>query len=79
MKVAFGHDNIGSQTFAENDDVCDKIISQIVKMIDRADLWIIQPKPKGRPVDNVFAASPCRPIAVSSFHPYPLPGDLDSF
>ena len=48
LEIAFRHNYIGSQTFAENDDVCDKIISQIVKMIDRADLWIIQPKPKRR-------------------------------
>ena len=48
LEIAFRHNYIGSQTFAENDDVCDKIISQIVKMIDRADLWVIQPKPKRR-------------------------------
>jgi len=49
LEIAFRHDYIGSETFEENDDVCDKIISQIVKMIDRADLWLIKPKCERRP------------------------------
>ena len=48
LEIAFRHDYIGRETFEENDDVCDKIISQIVKMIDRADLWVIKPKPQRR-------------------------------
>jgi four helix bundle protein len=49
LEIAFRHDYIASETFEENDDVCDKIISQIVKMIDRADLWVIKSKPQRRP------------------------------
>ena len=35
-------------TFETLDDACDKIISQIVKMIDQADRWIIKPMPSKR-------------------------------
>lgn len=48
LEIAFRHDYVENETFAENDDACDKIISQIVKMIDRADLWVIKPKPERR-------------------------------
>ncbi|MBV8276141.1 MAG: four helix bundle protein [Verrucomicrobia bacterium] len=48
LEIAFRHDHIESGAFEENDDVCDNIISQIVKMIDRADLWVIKPKPQRR-------------------------------
>ena len=48
LEIAFRHNYIANQTFAENDDVCDKIISQVVKMIDRADLWVIKAKPERR-------------------------------
>src|SRR5215469_4023315 len=39
---------IDRQTFEALDDKCDKIISQIVKMIDQADRWIIKPTPVKR-------------------------------
>ena len=48
LEIALRHDYIGSRIFEKHDDVCDKIISQIVKMIDRADLWLIKPKPQRR-------------------------------
>jgi four helix bundle protein len=48
LEIAFRHNYIEDRTFAENDDVCDKIIAQVVKMIDRADLWVIKPKPERR-------------------------------
>src|ERR1700738_1622822 len=48
LEIAFRHEYIDGETFEQDDDVCDKIISQIVKMIDRADLWIIKPKPQRR-------------------------------
>jgi four helix bundle protein len=38
LEIAFRHEYIDGETFEQDDDVCDKIISQIVKMIDRADL-----------------------------------------
>jgi four helix bundle protein len=44
LEIAFRHEYIDGETFEQHDDVCDKIISQIVKMIDRADLWVIKPK-----------------------------------
>ncbi len=48
LEIAFRHEYIDGETFEQNDDVCDKIISQIVKIIDRADLWVIKPKPQRR-------------------------------
>jgi len=48
LEIAFRHEYIDGETFEQDDDVCDKIISQIVTMIDRADLWIIKPKPQRR-------------------------------
>jgi four helix bundle protein len=48
LEIAFRHEYIDGETFEQHDDVCDKIISQIVKMIDRADLWVIKPKPHRR-------------------------------
>jgi len=48
LEIAFRHEYIDGETFEQQDDVCDKIISQIVKMIDRADLWVIKPKPQRR-------------------------------
>ena len=44
LEIAFRHEYIDGETFEQHDDVCDKIISQIVNMIDRADLWVIKPK-----------------------------------
>ena len=43
LEIAFNHGYIDRQTFEGLDDKCDKIISQIVKMIDQADRWIIEP------------------------------------
>ena len=48
LEIAFRHEYVDAETFEQQDDVCDKIISQIVKMIDRADLWVIKPKPQRR-------------------------------
>jgi four helix bundle protein len=48
LEIAFRHEYVDGETFEQQDDVCDKIISQIVKMIDRADLWVIKPKPQRR-------------------------------
>jgi len=48
LEIAFRHEYIDGEAFEQQDDVCDKIISQIVKMIDRADLWVIKPKPQRR-------------------------------
>ena len=48
LEIAFNHGYIDRQTFDALDDKCDKIISQIVKMIDQADRWIIKPVPVKR-------------------------------
>src|SRR5580692_3644167 len=48
LEIAFRHEYVDGETFEQQDGVCDKIISQIVKMIDRADLWAIKPKPQSR-------------------------------
>jgi four helix bundle protein len=43
LEICFHHRYIDRKTFEELDDVGDKIIAQIVKMIDQADRWIIKP------------------------------------
>ena len=48
LEIAFNHKYIDSQTFEALDDACDKIIAQVVKMIDQADRWIIKPVPGKR-------------------------------
>jgi four helix bundle protein len=48
LEIAFHHEYIDRETFEALDDACDKIISQIVKMIDQADRWIIKPSRNSR-------------------------------
>jgi four helix bundle protein len=43
LEIAFRHDYIDQHRFEQQDDVCDKIMAQIVKMIDQSDRWIIKP------------------------------------
>jgi four helix bundle protein len=45
LETAFNHEYIDRATFEALDDKCDKIISQIVKMIDQAGRWTIKPVP----------------------------------
>jgi four helix bundle protein len=52
LEIAFRHDYIDRETFEQQDDVCDKIIAQIVKMIDHSDLWIIKPTTRKRPANR---------------------------
>ena len=49
LEISFHHQYIDRETFEELDDACDKIISQIIKMIDQADRWIVKPGPTKRP------------------------------
>jgi four helix bundle protein len=42
IEIAFRHHYVSQQIFEELDDACDKILAQIVKMIDQADRWVIQ-------------------------------------
>jgi four helix bundle protein len=46
IEVAFRHHYLSQQVFEELDDACDKILAQIVKMIDQADRWAIQSQKK---------------------------------
>jgi four helix bundle protein len=48
LEIAFRHDYIDEQSFELQDDVCDKIMAQIVKMIDQSDRWIIKPSTRTR-------------------------------
>lgn len=40
VEIAFRHGYITQNVFAELDDACDKILAQIVRMIDHADRWV---------------------------------------
>ncbi|HSZ80259.1 MAG TPA: four helix bundle protein [Chthoniobacterales bacterium] len=42
IEIAFRQHYLSQQVFEELDDACDKILAQIVKMIDQADRWAIQ-------------------------------------
>ena len=48
LEIAYRHDYIDEQSFEQQDDVCDKIMAQIVKMIDQSDRWIIKPSTRTR-------------------------------
>jgi four helix bundle protein len=48
LEIAFRHDYIDEHSFTQQDDVCDKIMAQIVKMIDQSDRWIIKPSTRTR-------------------------------
>src|ERR1700726_4614862 len=43
-EIAFRHGYLNQEIFNEVDDACDKILAQIVKMIDQADRWVIKPR-----------------------------------
>ena len=58
LEIALNHKYIDGATFEALDDRCDKIISQIVKMIDRADRWIIKPAPVKRRSTRYHADTP---------------------
>ena len=45
-EIAFRHCYITQEVFAELDDACDKILAQIVRMIDQADRWVIKSRRK---------------------------------
>jgi four helix bundle protein len=46
IEIALWHGYIDQGTFEGLDDACDKIIAQVVKMIDQADKWVIRPPSK---------------------------------
>jgi four helix bundle protein len=44
-ELAWRSGYLKQETFAQLNDACDKIIGQIVKMIERPEKWLIKPKP----------------------------------
>jgi four helix bundle protein len=42
IEIAFRHSYLDERLFEELDDAYDKVIGQIVKMIDQADRWVIK-------------------------------------
>ena len=42
IEIASWHRYIDQETFEALDDACDKIIAQVVRMIDQADKWVIR-------------------------------------
>jgi four helix bundle protein len=44
IEVAFRHGYLEERVFNELDDAYDKILGQIIKMIDQPDPWVIKPK-----------------------------------
>jgi len=42
VEIALRHTYISQEVFAELDDACDKILAQIVSMINHADRWAIK-------------------------------------
>jgi four helix bundle protein len=48
VEIAFRQSYLKQEVFDELDDACDKILAQIVKMIDHADRWVIKPRPDTR-------------------------------
>jgi four helix bundle protein len=44
IEIAFRHGYLEERVFNELDDAYDKILGQIVKMIDQPDQWVIKPK-----------------------------------
>src|SRR5271166_3872244 len=51
-EIAFRHGYLNQEVFNEVDDSCDKILAQIVKMIDHADRWVIKPRPDPSPRED---------------------------
>src|SRR5271166_2404673 len=60
-EIAFRHGYLNQEIFNEVDDACDKILAQIVKMIDQADRWVI--KPREAPIPQQEPDSPLRKYA----------------
>src|SRR3984893_11834268 len=42
VEIAFRQNYLKQEIFDEIDDACDKILAQIVKMIDHSDRWIVK-------------------------------------
>ncbi len=44
VEIAFRHSYLKQEVFDELDNACDRILAQLVKMIDHADRWVIKPR-----------------------------------
>ena len=53
-EIAFRHGYLSQEIFNEIDDACDKILAQIVKMIDQADRWVIKPRVPSQESDHLI-------------------------
>src|SRR5271165_6092372 len=53
-EIAFRHGYLSQEIFNEVDDACDKILAQIVKMIDQADRWVIKPRGPSQVSDHLI-------------------------
>jgi four helix bundle protein len=53
-EIAFRHGYLNQEIFNEVDDACDKILAQIVKMIDQADRWVIKPRGPSQVSDHLI-------------------------
>jgi four helix bundle protein len=71
IEIAFRHSYLGEEVFDELDDAYDKVIGQIVKMIDRPDRWNNQTSKKRLTWKRSYSdETPFRPIAVSPSRRY---------
>ena len=55
VEITFRHSYFKQEVFHELDDACDKILAQIVEMIDHADRWVIKPRPDPPPHEDADA------------------------
>ena len=44
LEIAFRHSYLTQEVFGQLDDAYNKILGQIVKMIDQAEQWVIKPR-----------------------------------
>jgi four helix bundle protein len=76
-EIAFRHGYLSQEIFNEIDDACDKILAQIVKMIDQADRWVIKPRGPSQVSDHLIreqeADSPLREYADTPTRRYADP------
>ena len=47
VEIAFRQSYLKKETFDELDDACDKILAQIVKMIEQSERWVIKSRESG--------------------------------
>jgi four helix bundle protein len=43
VEIAYRHNYLSHDVYEELDDACDKILAQIVKMIEPSEIWVIKP------------------------------------